>query len=111
MKKTVLLVILDGWGIGTHDESNPIYKVNPKNIQNIKKRFPIGSLLASGIAIGLPWREEGNSEVGHLTLGAGKILYQHFPRISLAIQDGSFFQNQVLKNAFAHAKKIIPTFI
>lgn len=105
MKKTVLLVILDGWGIGAHDESNPIFKVNPKNILDIKKRFPIGSLLASGIAIGLPWGEEGNSEVGHLTLGAGKILYQHFPRISLAVQDGSFFQNQTLKNAFTHAEK------
>ena len=105
MKRKILLVILDGWGIGASDESNPIYKVKPKNIEDIKKRFPIGCILASGIAIGLPWGEEGNSEVGHLTLGAGKILYQHFPRISLAIQDGRFFQNQVLKDAFAHAKK------
>ncbi len=105
MKRKILLVILDGWGIGAHDESNPIYKVNPQTIQEIKKRFPIGCLHASGITIGLPWGEEGNSEVGHLTLGAGKILYQHFPRISLAIKDGSFFQNQILKNAFAHAQK------
>ncbi|MEK7574510.1 MAG: 2,3-bisphosphoglycerate-independent phosphoglycerate mutase [Patescibacteria group bacterium] len=105
MKKTVILVILDGWGIGSHDQSNPIYAVKPKNIQEIKKRFFIGCLQSSGIAIGLPWGEEGNSEVGHLTLGAGKIIYQHFPRISLTIKDGSFFQNQVLKNAFAHAKK------
>ncbi|MFA5083957.1 MAG: 2,3-bisphosphoglycerate-independent phosphoglycerate mutase [Candidatus Paceibacterota bacterium] len=105
MKRKVLLVILDGWGIGAHDESNPVYKVNPKNIEDIKRRFPIGCLHASGIAIGLPWGEEGNSEVGHITLGAGKIIYQHFPRISLAIRDGSFFQNQILKNAFAHAEK------
>jgi len=105
MKKTVLLVILDGWGIGSRDESNPVYAAKPQNIQAIQKRFPAGSLHASGIAIGLPWGEEGNSEVGHLTLGAGKVLYQHFPRISMAIRDGHFFQNQVLKNAFAHAQK------
>lgn len=105
MKKTVLLVILDGWGIGSRDESNPIYMAKPRNIQAIQKRFPSGSLHASGIAVGLPWGEEGNSEVGHLTLGAGKVLYQHFPRISLAIRDGRFFQNPVLKNAFAHAQK------
>ena len=105
MKKTVILVVLDGWGIGSHDQSNPIYAVKPQNIQEIKRRFPIGYLQASGIAIGLPWGEEGNSEVGHLTLGAGKILRQHFPRISLAIEDGSFFQNQILKNAFVHARK------
>lgn len=105
MKKTVLLVILDGWGIGSRDESNPIYMAKPQNIQAIQKRFPGGSLQASGIAVGLPWGEEGNSEVGHLTLGAGKVLYQHFPRISLAIRDDSFFQNQTLKNAFIHAQK------
>jgi 2,3-bisphosphoglycerate-independent phosphoglycerate mutase len=105
MKKNVLLVILDGWGIGQLDESNPIYKARPQTIQEIKRRFPLGGLQASGIAVGLPWGEEGNSEVGHLTLGAGKILYQHFPRISLAVRDGSFFKNQVLKNAFNHARK------
>jgi len=105
MKKKVILVVLDGWGIGSHDQSNPIYAVKPPVIEEIKKKFPIGCLLASGIAIGLPWGEEGNSEVGHLTIGAGKILYQHFPRISLAIRDGQFFQNQVLKDAFEHAKK------
>jgi 2,3-bisphosphoglycerate-independent phosphoglycerate mutase len=105
MKKNVLLVILDGWGIGRLDESNPIYKANPKNIRQIKREFPIGSLQASGIAVGLPWGEEGNSEVGHLTLGAGKVLYQHFPRISLAVRDGRFFKNPALKNAFNHAQK------
>ncbi len=57
MKKTVLLVILDGWGIGSRDESNPIYAAKPQNIQDIKRRFLLGSLHASGIAVGLP-REE-----------------------------------------------------
>lgn len=99
------MVVLDGWGIGRRDASNPVHVVEPKNIEFIKHNYPMGSLQASGIAVGLPWNEEGNSEVGHLTLGAGKIIYQHFPRISLAIKDGSFFTNECLSRAFAHAKK------
>lgn len=105
MKKTVLLVVLDGWGLGEKNESNPIYVVNPQNISEIKRKFSIGCLQASGLAIGLPWGEEGNSEVGHLTLGAGKTLYQYYPRISLSIRDGSFFQNKILKNGFEYARK------
>lgn len=104
-KQTVVLVILDGWGIGRADAGNPIHVANPPNINRIKHTFPIGSLQASGIAVGLPWNEEGSSEVGHLTLGAGKVIYQHFPRISLSIKDNSFFQNQPLRSAFAHAQK------
>ncbi|MDI6820843.1 MAG: 2,3-bisphosphoglycerate-independent phosphoglycerate mutase [Patescibacteria group bacterium] len=105
MKRTVTLVVLDGWGIGKQDESNPIYAAKPKTIDYIQANFPNGALQASGIAAGLPWEEEGNSEVGHLTIGAGKILYQHFPKISLAIDDGSFFENTALKEAFLHTKK------
>ena len=104
-KQTVVLVVLDGWGIGRADASNPIHVAQPENINFIKHNYPIGSLQASGIAVGLPWNEEGNSEVGHLTLGAGKVVYQHFPKISLAIKDGSFFKNEVLIGAFTHAKK------
>lgn len=105
MKRTCVLVILDGWGIGEKNETNPIYLANPATINFIKTNFPAAALQASGIAVGLPWDEEGNSEVGHLTIGAGKILYQHFPRISLAIDDGSFFENKALKEAFAHSRK------
>src|SRR3989338_9043316 len=103
--KPVVLAILDGWGIGKKDATNPIHVVNPQNINYIKRNFLSGSLQSSGIAVGLPWNEEGNSEVGHLTIGAGKTLYQHFPRITLAIQDGSFFKNQVLKKACNFAVK------
>lgn len=103
-KRTVLLVILDGWGIGRDDQSNPIYVARPENINYIKYHYPAGTLQASGIAVGLPWGEEGNSEVGHLTLGAGKVLFEHYPRISLAIRDGSFFTNEVLLTAFRRAK-------
>ncbi len=105
MKKTVLLVILDGWGIGAHNETNPVYSVNPKNIDYIKRHYPSGALQASGIAVGLPWEEEGNSEVGHLTIGSGRVIYQHFPKITLAIRNESFYTNPALKDAAAHVKQ------
>ncbi len=104
MKRTLLLVVLDGWGIGALDESNPIYRAAPQVMQYLRSHFPTGALQASGISVGLPWEEEGNSEVGHLTMGAGKVMYQHFPRISLAIQDGSFSKNSMLQEAFAYAE-------
>lgn len=105
MRRTVTLAILDGWGIGQEDDSNPIHAAHPKNLGWLAEHFPLTSLEAAGIHVGLPWGETGNSEVGHLTLGAGKIMYQHYPRISLAIRDGSFFQNPVLLRAFAHARE------
>ena len=104
-KRTVVLVVLDGWGIGKEDFSNPIHIVNPPNINYIKQNFPSGSLQASGIAVGLPWGEEGNSEVGHLNMGAGKIIYQNYPRITLSIRNGDFFKNEIIKKAFKRAKK------
>jgi 2,3-bisphosphoglycerate-independent phosphoglycerate mutase len=105
MKRSVILVVLDGWGIGRKDESNPIYVVKPKNLGWLEDNFPLTSLQASGIAVGLPWGEVGNSEVGHLTLGAGKILYQYYPKITMAIRDKSFFKNQAIRDAFIHAQK------
>ena len=104
-KRTAVLVVLDGWGIGRKDESNPIWVVKPATFAKLEEGYPVTSLLASGIAVGLPWGEVGNSEVGHLTLGAGKVLYQYFPKITMAIEDGSFFQNPVLKAACAHARE------
>lgn len=103
MKKTVVLAILDGWGIGAMDESNPIYAAHPPTIESIEKNYPGGALQASGIAIGLPWEEEGNSEVGHLTIGTGRIIYQHYPKITLSIESGEFFKNEALRGAFQHA--------
>jgi len=105
MKRSFILIILDGWGIGEENESNPIHVVKPKNLQWIQDNFPMTSLQASGIGVGLPWGEIGNSEVGHLTLGAGKVIYQYYPRITLAIRNKSFFQNPALKGAFEHARK------
>ncbi len=105
MKKTCILAILDGWGIGKLDESNPIYQTRPQAINFIEKNFPSGALQASGLAVGLPWEEESNSEVGHLTIGAGRVLYQHFLKISQSIKDGNFFENETLKKVFAHARE------
>ncbi|MDO8536769.1 MAG: 2,3-bisphosphoglycerate-independent phosphoglycerate mutase [bacterium] len=104
-KRTVILIILDGWGIGRNDESNPIHVVQPKNLKWLEENFPVTSLQASGISVGLPWGEVGNSEVGHLTLGAGKVLYQYYPKITMAIRDGMFFKNKALRDAFDHARK------
>ncbi len=103
-KRTTVLVVLDGWGIGADNQSNPIYVVKPQTFEWLRANYPVTSLQASGISVGLPWGEVGNSEVGHLTLGAGKVLYQYYPKITMMIQDGSFFENPVLKAACAHAK-------
>ncbi len=105
MRKTFVLVILDGWGLGEFNESNPIYRADLKTIKEIETLYPKGALQASGISVGLPWKEEGNSEVGHLTIGAGRVLYQHYPKISMAIDDGSFFELPSLKHAFKHSRE------
>jgi 2,3-bisphosphoglycerate-independent phosphoglycerate mutase len=106
MRKTPLvMVVLDGWGIGTEDTSNPVYVSKPKAIDHIRHTYPAGALQAAGVAVGLPWGETGDSEVGHLTLGAGKVLYQHYPRITLAIKDGSFFKSEPILSALAHSQK------
>ena len=105
MKRTYVLVVLDGWGIGPLNEANAIYRAEPRTMNFVRQYFPCGALQASGMAVGLPWEEEGNSEVGHLTLGAGRVIYQHFPKIMLAVQNGSFFRNPAILGAFAHAKK------
>ncbi len=105
MRRTIVLLVLDGWGIGAHDNANPIFMAAPPNINYLRANYRAGTLQASGIAVGLPWGEEGNSEVGHLTMGAGKVLYQHYPRISIAIRNRSFFKNAALKSAFDAALK------
>ncbi len=102
-KKSLVLLILDGWGIGEKNHSNPLFIGKPARIAHIKTHYLSGALQSSGIAVGLPWEEEGNSEVGHLTIGAGKVIYQHYPRITLEIQKGSFFKQPALQKAFAHA--------
>ena len=94
----VLLLILDGWGEGKENFSNPIHLAKKATFDYLRDHFPFFLLQASGVSVGLPWNEVGNSEVGHLTLGAGKVYYQNYPRITLAIRNKSFFENPVLKD-------------
>lgn len=103
-QKPFLLVILDGFGRGPEAPSNAIWKAVKPTFDYIETNFPMTNLQASGIAVGLPWGEEGNSEVGHLNLGSGRIVYQYMPRIIFAIRDGSFFTNAALVGAIEHAK-------
>lgn len=97
--KKVILVILDGWGVAKPSRGNIIYQANTPTINIIEKSYFAVSLQASGIGVGLPWGRKGNSEVGHINLGAGKIIYQYLPRIITAIRDGSFFKNKALLGA------------
>ena len=97
--KPVVLVILDGWGIAPPSRGNPITVARTPTMDSLIDSFPTMTLQASGEAVGLPWGEMGNSEVGHLNLGAGRIVYQNLPRISKAISDGSFFANEAFIKA------------
>lgn len=92
MPKPVILVVLDGWGLSSSPE-NILNQVSLPTFNLLDKNYPMIALQASGTAVGLPWNEPGNSEVGHMTMGAGRIMYQNLPRISMAIKDGSFMQN------------------
>lgn len=105
MTKPVFLIILDGWGENPSFAGNAIAQAKTPTIDKITRYYPETLLQASGISVGLPWGEMGNSEVGHLTLGAGRVLYQNLPRITLSIQDGTFFQNPALLAAAENVKK------
>ena len=102
--KPVILTILDGWGINKEIKGNAIRQAKTPATDKIGKNYPATSLRASGIAVGLPWEEAGNSEVGHLVLGAGRVVYQYLPRIVLSIRDGSFFKNPILVEAVKNVK-------
>ena len=93
--KPIILVILDGWGIAPPSRGNAITLARTPVFKKLINTYPTFSLQAGGESVGLPWGEVGNSEVGHLTLGAGKILYQDLPRINRSIADRSFFSNKV----------------
>ncbi|MEA2097690.1 MAG: 2,3-bisphosphoglycerate-independent phosphoglycerate mutase [Patescibacteria group bacterium] len=103
--KKIILVVLDGWGISNEASGNAIASASTPNIDKFISFYPSTVLQASGMAVGLPWGEMGNSEVGHMILGAGKILYQNLPKVSLSIQDRSFFENRVLMETANHAIK------
>ena len=98
------LIILDGFGIGKPNLGNAIYRARTPTFDYLNKSAFVAALQASGTAVGLPWGEAGNSEVGHLTIGAGQIIYQYLPRISMAIRDGSFFNNWALEGAAKYVR-------
>lgn len=102
--KPVVLVVFDGFGVNTLPGESPLQMAKKPTLDEIEKNYLMTTLQASGLAVGLPWGEEGNSEVGHLTMGAGRILYHHLPRIIVSIQDGTFYENQVLRDAATHVK-------
>src|SRR6056297_576998 len=104
MKKKTLLMILDGWGIGNGSESDVISQVKTPNVSRLEKEYPSSRLYASGENVGLPEGQMGNSEVGHLNIGAGRIVYQDLVKINKAIEDGSIKGNEVLVNAFEYAR-------
>lgn len=103
--KRVALVILDGFGVASKSRGNAITLAETPNIDALVEMYPHATLQASGPLVGLPFGEPGNSEVGHLSIGAGRIVGQDLPRISKSIEDGSFFDNPVLVNACRHVKK------
>ena len=97
--RPVTLIILDGWGIEDHPETSAKAKADIPFYRSLEKKFPCASLTASGLDVGLPEGQMGNSEVGHLNIGAGRIVYQDFTRINLAIKNGEFERNPVLTAA------------
>lgn len=103
--KPIVLLILDGWGLGKVNPGNAIIKAKTPHLDYLSQAFPHTQLEASGLAVGLPHKVEGNSETGHLNIGAGRIVYQDLPRINTAIADGSFNQNQAFLDAIEHVKK------
>lgn len=104
MKKPLMLMILDGFGIA-EKEGNAICAANTPNLDKIFSQYPTTKLNASGLAVGLPEGQMGNSEVGHTNIGAGRVVYQDLTRITKAIQDGDFFTNKALLNAVDSAIK------
>lgn len=103
--KPLVVIILDGWGISLQKEGNAITTADTPMMDMYAREYPTTALSASGVEVGLPWGEVGNSETGHRNIGAGQVMYQVLPKIDKAIQDRSFFTNQTLLGAIAHAKK------
>lgn len=105
-KKPLMLMILDGWGINPCDNQiNAIKNAAPKEYLELLTKYPHSQLKASGEAVGLPEGQMGNSEVGHLNIGAGRVIYQPLVKITKDIRDGEFFEIPVLKEAFEYAKE------
>ena len=103
-KKKVILVIMDGWGIGKVKSADAIQNAHVPFVSSLYTQYPNTTLVTCGEAVGLPDGQMGNSEVGHLNLGAGRIVYQELQRINVAVRDGSFAKNEVLLQSIRYAK-------
>ena len=103
-QKKVVLIIMDGWGKGPDSIANAIQQAHTPFVDSLFKNYPNSELYTSGGNVGLPEGQMGNSEVGHLNIGAGRIVYQDLVKINLAIQDRSLHNNAVIKDIFANAK-------
>ena len=104
-KKPVVLMILDGYGLNDKQEANAVYEAKTPVMDKLMSLCPFVKGNASGMAVGLPDGQMGNSEVGHLNMGAGRIVYQELTRITKEIQDGDFFKNEALLKAVQNAKE------
>src|SRR3977135_3432574 len=105
MSKRAILIIMDGWGLGKVYSSDAIQHAKTPFVSSLYSKYPNTTLTTCGEAVGLPEGQMGNSEVGHLNLGAGRIVYQELQRINVAIKDGSFAKNETLLAAIRLAKK------
>src|SRR3989338_3365832 len=103
--KPLVLMILDGFGVAPSSDGNAITRAKMPVFNRLIRTYPTVTLRASGDEVGLSWGEMGNSEVGHLTIGAGRVFYQTLPRINKSIESGDFFKNDVLLKAIRQAKK------
>lgn len=103
-KRPLVLAILDGWGVAPPSEGNAIFQAHTPSFDGFVREYPAMTLYASGNEVGLQFGEMGNSEVGHLNIGAGRVYYQTFPRINKNIQDGSFFENKAFLQAIEQVK-------
>ena len=104
-KKPVVLMVLDGYGLNDKVEGNAVAQANTPVMDSLMKEYPFVHGNASGMAVGLPEGQMGNSEVGHMNMGAGRIVYQELTRITKEIQDGDFFKNEALLKAIDNCKK------
>lgn len=104
MKKPLVLMILDGWGINPNPAHNAVALANTPNLSRYLQEYPHAAIQTSGMAVGLPEGQMGNSEVGHLNLGAGRIVYQELTRVTKSIQDGDFFTNPTLLACLSKVK-------
>jgi len=102
--KNAILIIMDGWGLGKVDGADAIRQANTPFVDSLYAKYPNSTLVTCGEAVGLPDGQMGNSEVGHLNIGAGRIVYQELQRINVAVRDGSFAKNPVLLEALRFAK-------